>query len=174
MMMIYVANATHWSFSLVWQRNLVCASLENTRAHHSFSLSLVGPTSTSMLTGLGLEFLVDRAYLGIHAYNQLESLQPDAPQSPTSKYTSILKIILFALLAIEKFSHTSESKYILLQSLTVNRDQNRSNLLEYYEPWAQSKNCFQRQIGRRTLEFHSDHLRSSLSLFRILCSMVAG
>lgn len=125
-----------------------------------------------MLTGLGLEFLVDRAYLGIYAYNQLESFQPDAPQSSTSKYTSILKIILFSLLAIEKFSHTSESKYILLQSLTVNRDQNRSNLLEYYEPWARSTNCFQRQIGRRIFEFLSDHRRSSLS--RILCSMVVG
>ena len=118
-----------------------------------------------MLTGLGLEFLVDRAYLGLHAYNQLETFQQAPPLSLTSKYASILKVILFALIAIEKFSHTSESKYILLQSLMVNRDQNKSNLLEYYELWAQSNHCFQRQIGKRIVELHSDHSCRSLGFY---------
>ena len=64
------------------------------------------------------------------------------------KYSCILKIILFALIALEKFSHTSESKRILHESLMINTDQTlKKNIMEYYEPWSLSKNCLKRQIG---------------------------
>ncbi|UJR14090.1 hypothetical protein I4U23_001086 [Adineta vaga] len=107
---------------------------------------LVGPTSVSMLNTTALEFIIDRVYLGLHNYNQINSLNSDENNS-LSNYSSVLKIILFALIAIEKFSHSSEAKRILFQSLTINNDQTKTNVLEYYEPWVSSKNCFKRQIG---------------------------
>jgi hypothetical protein len=107
----------------------------------------VGPTSASMLNTIALEFIIDRVYLGIHNYSQLTS--PDFDDTNfLSSYSSVLKIILFALIAVEKFSHSSESKHILLQSLTINNEQSKMNILEYYEPWALSNNCLKRQIGK--------------------------
>ncbi len=103
----------------------------------------MGPTSSSMLDTIALEYLIDRVYLGIYGYNQLKSSDFD-----DNKYSSVLKIILFALIALEKFSHTSESKHILLQSLTINNEQSKMNVLEYYEPWSLSNNCLKRQIGK--------------------------
>ncbi|CAF0745618.1 unnamed protein product [Rotaria sp. Silwood1] len=108
---------------------------------------LVGPNSASMLDTIALEYLVDRIHLGIHGYHELKSFDFD-DRNVSSKYSSVLKIILFALIALEKFSHTSESKHILLQSLTVaNNEQSKMNVLEYYESWALSNNCLKRQIG---------------------------
>ncbi|CAF3525029.1 unnamed protein product [Adineta steineri] len=107
---------------------------------------LVGPTSASILDTIALEYLIDRIHLGIYGYNQLKSIDFDE-KNTTSKYSSVLKIILFALIALEKFSHTSESKHVLLQSLTINNEQIKMNILEYYEPWASSNNCLKRQIG---------------------------
>ncbi|CAF0739405.1 unnamed protein product [Rotaria sordida] len=108
---------------------------------------LVGPTSASMLDTIALEYLIDRIYLGIYGYDKLKSFDFD-DRNVSSKYSSVLKIILFALIALEKFSHTSESKHILLQSLTIsNNEQSKMNVLEYYEPWALSNNCLKRQIG---------------------------
>ena len=104
--------------------------------------SLVGPTSASMLNTSALEFIIDRVYLGIYKYSQMTSLDVD-----DRNYSSVLKIILFALIAVEKFSHSLESKHILLQSLTINNEQTKRNVLEYYEPWAISPNCLKRQIG---------------------------
>jgi hypothetical protein len=101
-----------------------------------------------MLNTIAVEFILDRVYLGIHGYSQLTSVDfDDTNILPT--YSSVLKIILFALVAIEKFSHTLESKRILLQSLTINHEQSKMNVLEYYEPWALSNNCLKRQIGRQ-------------------------
>jgi hypothetical protein len=99
-----------------------------------------------MLNTIAIEFILDRVYLGIHGYSQLTSSDFD-DTNILPAYSSVLKIILFALIAIEKFSHTSESKHILLQSLTINREQSKMNVLEYYEPWASSNNCLKRQIG---------------------------
>ncbi|CAF0881272.1 unnamed protein product [Rotaria sordida] len=107
---------------------------------------LVGPTSASMLNTIALEFIIDRVYLGIYNYSQLISLDFD-DINYLSNYSSVLKIILFALIAIEKFSHSLESKHILLQSLTIQNEQSKMNVLEYYEPWAISNNCLKRQIG---------------------------
>ncbi|CAF3741359.1 unnamed protein product [Adineta steineri] len=107
---------------------------------------LVGPTSVSMLNTIALEFIIDRVYLGIHNYCHLTSSDFDDTNF-LSNYSSVLKIILFALIAIEKFSHSLESKHILLQSLTINNEQSKMNVLEYYEPWALSSNCLKRQIG---------------------------
>jgi hypothetical protein len=101
-----------------------------------------------MLDTIALEYLIDRVYLGIYGYNRLKSSDFD-----NNKYSSVLKIILFALIAIEKFSHTSESKYILLQSLTINNEQSKMNVLQYYEPWALSNNCLKRQIGKKKIYF---------------------
>lgn len=98
-----------------------------------------------MLSGIGLEFLIDRVYLGIYNYNQLEAI---VHENRTSRYNSILKIILFALVAVEKCSHTSELKYILLQSLTIEQAQLKTNILQYYETWSRSTHCLQRQIGK--------------------------
>jgi hypothetical protein len=95
-----------------------------------------------MLDTIALEYLLDRVYLGIYAYNQLKSSDFDDHQ-----YSSVLKIILFALIALEKFSHTSESKHILFQSLTITNEQTKMNILEYYEPWTLATNCLKRQIG---------------------------
>jgi hypothetical protein len=100
-----------------------------------------------MLNDIGLEFLIDHAYLGIYHDNHLKSINDDNRHS-SLKYNSILKIVLCALLAIEKFAHTSESKYILRRSLTIEHEQSTSNLLMYYETWSQSTHCLQRQIGR--------------------------
>jgi len=98
-----------------------------------------------MLNTIALEYLIDRIYLGIYGYNQLKSYDFN-----DNKYSSVLKIILFSLIALEKFSHTSESKHILLKSLTINNDeQSKMNVLEYYEPWSLSNNCFKRQIGKK-------------------------
>lgn len=107
-----------------------------------FLFILVGPTSASMLNTNALEFIIDRVYLGIHKYSSMTSLDID-----DRNYSSVLKIILFALIAVEKFSHSLESKHILLQSLTINDEQSKRNILEYYEPWATSSNCLKRQIG---------------------------
>ncbi|CAF3543052.1 unnamed protein product [Rotaria sp. Silwood1] len=107
---------------------------------------LVGPTSASMLNTIALEFIIDRVYLGIYNYSQLKSIDCD-DTNYLSNYSSVLKIILFALIAIEKFSHSLESKHILLQSLTIQNEQSKMNILEYYEPWAISNNCLKRQIG---------------------------
>ena len=95
-----------------------------------------------MLNTNALEFIIDRVYLGIHKYHQITSLDID-----DQNYSSVLKIILFALIAVEKFSHSLESKHILLQSLTINNEQSKMNVLEYYEPWACSNHCLKRQIG---------------------------
>ncbi len=100
-----------------------------------------------MLDTIALEFLIDRIYLGIHGYNQLTDIIDD--QNISCKYSYVLKIILFALIALEKFSHTSESKHILLQSLTINNEESKMNVLEYYEPWSTSNNCLKRQIGKK-------------------------
>lgn len=100
-----------------------------------------------MLNTIALKFLIDRAYLGIYGYKQLNTAE-STEHLFSSKYALVLKIILFALIAIEKFSHTSESKHILLQSLTIDHEQSTVNLLEYYEPWIRSDNCLRRQIGR--------------------------
>ncbi len=99
-----------------------------------------------MLDTIALEYLIDRIYLGIYGYNQLKSSDFD---DNNNKYSSVLKIILFSLIALEKFSHTSESKHILLQSLTINNEQSKMNVLEYYEPWSLSNNCLKRQIGKK-------------------------
>ncbi|CAF1291696.1 unnamed protein product [Rotaria magnacalcarata] len=107
---------------------------------------LVGPTSASMLDTIALSFLIDRVYLGTYGYEQLKSSDSDDCNT-SSKYSCVLKIILFALMALEKFSHTSESKHILLEALTLNDQQTKINVLEYYEPWAKSNSCLQRQIG---------------------------
>ncbi|CAF2985407.1 unnamed protein product [Rotaria sp. Silwood2] len=107
---------------------------------------LVGPMSASMLNTVALEFIIDRVYLGIYNYSQLTSLDCD-DTNYLSNYSSALKIILSALIAIEKFSHSLESKHILLQSLTIENEQSKMNVLEYYEPWAISNNCLKRQIG---------------------------
>ena len=102
-----------------------------------------------MLSGMGLEFIIDRAYLGIYHYEELKDLtEEDYHRTSSSKYNAILKIVLFALVAIEKFSHTSESKYILRQSLTIREGSPQQNLLELYEPWAKSRHYLQRQIGK--------------------------
>ena len=99
-----------------------------------------------MLNTIALQFLIDRAYLGLYGYRQLNTAESN--EHPfSSKYALVLKIILFALIAIEKFSHTSESKHILLQSLTIDHGQSTGNLLEYYEPWIRSEICLRRQIG---------------------------
>jgi len=68
----------------------------------------VGPTSVSMLHTIALEFIIDRVYLGIHNYSQITSSDFD-DINYSSNYSSVLKIILFALVAIEKFSHSLES-----------------------------------------------------------------
>lgn len=103
-----------------------------------------------MLGTIALEYLIDRVYLGIHGYNQLK-FEDDFIDD--NKYSSVLKIILFSLIALEKFSHTLESKHILLQSLTINNEQTKMNVLEYYEPWAISNNCLKRQIGKKKFFF---------------------
>ena len=108
----------------------------------SFVYLSVGPTSASMLNTVALEFLIDRVYLGLHAYNQSQSSDQDDEQ-----YLSVLKIILFSLIAVEKFAHTSESKHILMQSLTIPNEQRKMNILEYYESWSTSAHCHRRQIG---------------------------
>ena len=96
-----------------------------------------------MLDTIALEYLIDRVYLGVYGYAQLKYCDIDDHQ-----YSSVLKIILFALIALEKFAHTAESKHILFQSLTTNSEQGgKMNVLEYYEPWALSTNCIKRQIG---------------------------
>lgn len=95
-----------------------------------------------MLNTNALEFIIDRVYLGIYKYNQLTTLDFDE-----KNYSCVLKIILFALIAVEKFSHSLESKHILLQSLTITNEQSKMNILEYYESWAISNNCLKRQIG---------------------------
>lgn len=100
-----------------------------------------------MLNTPALEFIIDRVYLGLQSYNHLNSSDFDEDNVPSS-YSPVLKIILFALIAVEKFSHSSESKHILLQSLTINNEHARMNVLQYYEPWAASKNCLKRQIGK--------------------------
>ncbi|CAF2139336.1 unnamed protein product [Rotaria magnacalcarata] len=107
---------------------------------------LVGPMSASMLNTIALEFIIDRVYLGIYNYSQLLSLDCDNSNC-LSNYSSALKIILFALIAIEKFSHSSEAKHILLKSLTIINEQSKMNVLEYYEPWSKFNNCLKRQIG---------------------------
>jgi hypothetical protein len=61
-----------------------------------------------MFETIVLEYLIDRVYLGIYGYNQLKSSDFD-----DDKYSSVLKISLFALIALEKFSHTSESKHFI-------------------------------------------------------------
>ena len=99
-----------------------------------------------MLTTIALEFIIDRVYLGIRCYNELSIVTFDQ-KNALSSYSSVLKVILFALIAVEKFSHTSEAKHILLQSLTIQNPQSKMNILEYYEPWAVSNNCLKRQIG---------------------------
>jgi hypothetical protein len=105
-----------------------------------------------MLNTIALEFIIDRVYLGIHNYSQLTSTDFDDTNF-LSNYSSVLKIILFALIAIEKFSHSLESKHILLQSLTINTEQSKMNILEYYEPWAVSNNCLKRQIGKMKTKY---------------------
>lgn len=97
-----------------------------------------------MLETIALEYLIDRVYLGIYNYNQIKSSDME-----DTNYSSVLKIILFALIALEKFSHTAESKHILFQSLTINNEQRKMNILEYYEPWTSSNNCLKRQIGKK-------------------------
>jgi len=103
----------------------------------------VGPTSAAMLNTIALEFIIDRVYLGIYRYTEITSLDFE-----NRNYSCVLKIILFALIAIEKFSHSLESKHILFQSLTIPNQQDKLNVLQYYEPWATSNNCLKRQIGR--------------------------
>lgn len=109
----------------------------------SFSLlySTVGPNSACILDTIALEYLIDRIRLGMHSSKDFDE------QNISSKYSSTLKIILFALIALEKFAHTSQSKHILLESLTIRTEQTQMNILEYYESWALSENCLRRQIG---------------------------
>lgn len=95
-----------------------------------------------MLKTIALGYLIDRVYIGLHGYNQCQSSAQNNEQ-----YSGVLKILLFALIALEKFSHTSESKHILLQSLTITTEQRTMNILEYYESWSISSDCLQRQIG---------------------------
>ncbi len=125
----------------------------------------VGPTSASMLNTIALEFIIDRVYLGIYKYNQLTSSDFD-----DRNYSSVLKIILFAIIAVEKFSHSLESKHILLQSLTIHNEQSKMNILEYYEPWAISNNCLKRQIGKKKII--SNEKLKFFFCKRFLCSMV--
>ena len=101
-----------------------------------------------MLNTNALEFVIDRVYLGLHNYDQLSSPSFDE-DNQLSSYSSVFKIILFALVTIEKFSQSSEFKHILLQSLTVKDKQKSMNVLEYYESWTTSANCLKRQIGKR-------------------------
>ena len=101
-----------------------------------------------MLDTVALEYLIDRVFLGIYGYDELNSLDMDNKNVP-SNYASILKIILFSLIALEKFSHRCESKHLLFKSLTIKNDQSKKNVLEYYEPWTLSKNCLKRQIGMK-------------------------
>lgn len=112
-----------------------------------------------------LEYLIDRISLGIYNYNQLKFSDID-----DIKYSSVLKIVLFALIALEKFAHTSESKHILFQSLTIKNEQTKMNVLEYYEPWTLSKNCLKQQIGKKKI-FCKNFICFFLSK-RFLCSMV--
>ena len=99
-----------------------------------------------MLDTIALEYLIDRVVLGIYGYNELNSFDMDNRNVPWN-YESILKIILFSLIAVEKFSHRSESKHLLFKLLTNKNDQTKKNVLEYYEPWVSSNNCLRRQIG---------------------------
>ncbi|CAF0893249.1 unnamed protein product [Adineta ricciae] len=107
---------------------------------------LVGPSSAAMLDTVALEYLIDRVHLGMYACNSLKSFDVD-DLDISSKYSSVLKIVLFALIALEKFSHTSEAKLMLLESLTIKNEQPKRNVLQYYETWAPSNNCLKRQIG---------------------------
>ncbi len=122
-----------------------------------------------MMNTSALEFIIDRVYLGLHGYEQLRDLDENEDNSPTN-YASVLKIILFALIALEKFAQTPESKHVLFQSLTVPTG-HVMNVLEYFEPWANSKNCLKRQIGRDIFI----RIKSFIQLFfhRFLCSMAA-
>lgn len=120
-----------------------------------------------MLNTIALEFIIDRVYLGIYNYSQLSSLNLDNTNC-VSNYSSVLKIILFALIAIEKFSHSLESKHILLQSLTIQNNQSKMNVLEYYEPWALSNNCLQRQIGKIIFKKSEKKSKSSCSILHAI------
>ena len=109
--------------------------------------SAVGPTSASILDTIAREYLVDREQQGMYGYDQLKSVDTN-DRNVSLKYSSVLKIVLFALIALEKFPHTLESKLMLAQSLIIDKDQRRINVLEQYETWASSNNCLKRQIGR--------------------------
>jgi hypothetical protein len=164
---------------VVLLKNLVSLTLVRFRSLLLLLLLFsVGPTSASILDSIALEYLIDRVRLGIYGYNQLKSFDFD-DRNITSKYTLVLKIVLFALIALEKFSHTSESKHILLQSLTINNEQSKINILEYYEPWASSNNCLKRQIGRRkifenffSLNFFSKDFMLNGYLIMYLCLII--
>lgn len=110
-----------------------------------------------MLETTAHDYLIDRVYLGIYGYEQLRSFDLD-DNSVSSKYSSTLKIILFALIAVEKFSHTSESKHILWQGLTITNEKSKMNVLEHYEPWTKSNNCVKRQIGNKINLLENLHL----------------
>lgn len=120
-----------------------------------------------MLNSMALEFIIDRVYLGIHNYAEL-SMPDFDEENCLSLHSSVLKLILFALIATEKFSHTSESKDVLLQSLTIRNERPMMNILEYYEPWAFSSNCLKRQIGETTLTNVCAKENMSKFLFKFL------
>lgn len=146
---VCIKSATHSLCSVVLQRNSVsalCLSRQDDRRSSSIRLA-VGPTSASILDTTAREFLIDRVHLGLYAYDQLKSFDVNDAEV-SSKYSSVLKIILFALIALEKFSHTSESKMLLSQTLIVEKDARTINVLECYETWATSTNCLKRQIGK--------------------------
>lgn len=100
-----------------------------------------------MLNSMTLEFIVDRVCLGIHKYDELSDDNFDT-NNVSLPFSSIFKVILFALIAVEKFSQTPESKLILMKSLAIEKESTKTNVLEYYEAWATSKNCLKRQIGK--------------------------
>ena len=123
-----------------------------------------------MMDTVAFEYLIDRVHLGMYAYNSLKSFDVD-DLNISSKYSSVLKIVLFALIALEKFSHTSEAKLMLLESLTIKNEQPERNILQYYETWAPSNNCLKRQIGMCLAAENTSCL--IVSFFnRILCPMV--
>ncbi|CAF1346205.1 unnamed protein product, partial [Didymodactylos carnosus] len=118
---------------------------------------LVGPTSSAMLNTQALDYIIDRVYIGIYCMNVIK------PHN-NQQYNGILKTVLFALIAIEKFSQTSESKHILLNAMTVKNDNDGEDyhdyqqeglkktektevVLEYFEQWCTSTDCLKRQIG---------------------------
>uniref|UniRef100_A0A2R5LBY4 Putative ring finger and spry domain-containing protein n=2 Tax=Ornithodoros turicata TaxID=34597 RepID=A0A2R5LBY4_9ACAR len=98
----------------MWHRN-ICVVLG------CIAEKLAGPSSVALLTPDTLEYLV-------------------ANLDPTMCNTSV---ILFSLIALEKFAQTSENKVTLEKHLAVLP----TNPLEALEPWVNSEDFVRRQVG---------------------------